>query len=76
MNKRLDHALKPLRARSDAEQEAAADILLAYIDAQKAGTWLTAAPVAEIERRLSNPMPPASDEDVAELAELFDRLAR
>ncbi|GIK82328.1 MAG: hypothetical protein M5U33_05915 [Pseudorhodoplanes sp.] len=73
MNKRLDHALKQVRTLSDAEQEAAADILLEYIDAQKAGTWLTAAQVAEIERRLSNPMPPASDEDVAEL---FDRLAR
>lgn len=52
MNKRLDEALTKVRALSDVEQQAAADLLFDYLEANAAGTWLTKEQIAEIEQRL------------------------
>lgn len=69
MNKRLDEALSKVRALSDQEQQAAADILFDYLEGTAAGTWLSPEQVAEIERRLdANDI--ASDEEVKAF---FDR---
>jgi hypothetical protein len=69
MNKRLDEALSKVRALSDEEQQAAADILLDYLEGTAAGTWLSPEQIVEIERRLdANDI--ASDEEVKAF---FDR---
>ena len=73
MNKRLDQALTKIRALSEEEQDVAADILLEYVEAKKAGTWLSREQGEEIERRIANPLPHASDADVQTL---FDRLTK
>jgi guanylate kinase len=52
MNKRLEEALAKVKVLSDDQQREAAEILFEYIEARKAGTWLTPEQVAEIERRL------------------------
>jgi hypothetical protein len=64
MNKRLDEALTKVRALSDEEQQAAAELLFEYLEATAAGTWLTPEQVAEIERRLKED-DIASDEEVS-----------
>jgi hypothetical protein len=70
MNKRLDEALNKVRALSDEEQQAAAELLFDYLQANEAGTWLSPEQIAEIERRLeTNDI--ASDE---EISAVFGRL--
>jgi hypothetical protein len=73
MNKRLDEALTKVRALSDEEQQAAADLLFDYIEGKAAGTWLTPEQIAEIERSLSDNEPYATDEEVRAV---FDRLTK
>jgi hypothetical protein len=64
MNRRLDDALTRVRTLPEEEQQAAADLLFEYLDAQAEGTWPTRAQIAEIERRLAaNDI--ASDDEVA-----------
>ena len=70
MNKRLDEALTKVKTLSEDEQQEAAEILLEYIEAREAGTWLTPEQLAEIERRLEED-DVASDEEVKEV---FTRL--
>jgi hypothetical protein len=73
MNKRLEDALTQIRKLSDDEQSAAAELLFEYLDAQKQDVWLSPGQVAEIERRLSEKKPYATDEEVRAT---FDRLTR
>ncbi len=73
MNKRLDQVLTKIRALSEEEQDVAADILLEYVEAKKAGTWLSREQVEEIERCLSDAEPFASDEEVKAV---FGRLTK
>jgi hypothetical protein len=70
MNRRLDEALTKVRALSDEEQQAAADLLLDYIEGTSTGTWLSPEQIAEIERRLGD-NDIASDEEVKAF---FDRM--
>jgi hypothetical protein len=52
MNKRLDEALTKVKALSEDEQREAAEILLQYVEAREAGTWLTREQIAEVETAL------------------------
>ena len=63
MNKRLDEALTKVRALPDEEQQEAARLLIDYVDALEAGTWLTPDQVAEVEKALDDD-DVASDEEV------------
>jgi hypothetical protein len=73
MNKRLEEALTQIRELSDDEQTVAAEMLFEFLDAQKRDIWLSPEQVAEIERRLSDRQPYASDDDVRET---FARLTK
>jgi hypothetical protein len=63
MNKRLDEALNKVRALSDEEQQAAAELLFEYLESAAADPRLTSEQIAEIERRLEKD-DIATDEDV------------
>jgi len=63
MNKRLDEALMKVRALSDKEQQAAADLLLDFVEGTKAGTWPSPEQIAEIEAVLKE-NDYATDEEV------------
>ncbi len=63
MNKRLDEALNKVRALSDEEQQAAAELLFDYLQSTEAGTRLTPQQIAEIEQRLEQD-DIATDEEV------------
>ena len=67
MNKQLDEALTKVNALSDEQQDEVAELLLEYVEANAAGVWLTTAQVAEIERRLADDAPYATEEEVREV---------
>lgn len=73
MNKRLEDALTRIRQLPDAEQSAAAELLFEFLDAQKRDVWLSPAQIAEIERRLFDRKPYATEQEVRAT---FDRLTR
>jgi hypothetical protein len=73
MNKRLEEALTQIRELSDDEQSVAAEMLFEFLEAQKRDIWLSPEQVAEVERRLSDRQPYASDEAVQET---FARLTK
>lgn len=73
MNKRLEDALSRIRELSDDEQSAAAELLFEFLDAQKRDIWLSPEQVAEIERRLADKKPYATEDEVRAT---FDRLTR
>ncbi len=64
MNKRLDEALTKVKALSDEEQQEAAEWLFAFLDSQKADAGLTPEQIAEIERRVAEDGPYATEEEV------------
>jgi len=63
MNKRLDEMLNKVRALSDEEQQAAAELLSDYLKSTESMPDLTPEQIAEIERRLDED-DIASDEEV------------
>ncbi len=73
MNKRLDQVLTRLKSLPDEEQDAAADFLVEYLDARQSGDLLTPEQIAEIERRLANPMLYATADEVRIV---FNRLTK
>jgi hypothetical protein len=73
MNKQLDDAIHRLRALPDDRQSEAAALLLDFLDEQQSDVGLTSEQMAEIERRLSDDEPYASD---AEVRAVFDRLTK
>lgn len=73
MNKHLDEAIARVRALPDERQREAAEILLEFVDDQGSDVHLTTEQIAEIERRLSDDEPFASDDDVRAL---FHRLTK
>ena len=73
MNKRLDEAITRVRKLSDEQQHVAAEILLDFVEQEQADIHLTPDQIAEIERRLSDDEPYASDEEVRAT---FDRLTK
>jgi hypothetical protein len=73
MNKRLDEALTQVRALPEEQQQAAAELLFEYLDAQKADAWLSPEQIAEIERRVAEDGPYATEDEVRET---FARLTK
>jgi hypothetical protein len=64
MNKRLDDAIAKVQALPDDKQSEAAALLFEFLDQEQAGFSLTPEQVAEIERRLSDDEPFATDDEV------------
>ena len=64
MNKRLNEAIARVQALPDDKQGEAATLLFDFLDQEQAGVSLTAEQIAEIERRLSDDEPYASDDEV------------
>ena len=64
MNKRLTEAIAKVQALPDEKQGEAAALLFDFLDQEQSGISLTAEQIAEIERRLSDDEPYASDEEV------------
>jgi hypothetical protein len=73
VNKHLDEAITRVRKLSDEQQRVAAEILLDFVEQEQADVHLTPDQIAEIERRLSDDEPYASDEEVRAT---FDRLTK
>jgi hypothetical protein len=64
MNKQLDDAISRLKSLPEERQREAADLLFDFIDQASSDIYLTPDQIAEIERRLSDKEPYASDEEV------------
>jgi hypothetical protein len=73
MNKRLDDAISRLKSLPEDRQIEAADLLLDFLDGDAASISLTPEQIAEIERRLGDDEPFASE---AEVRATFDRLTK
>jgi len=73
MNKHLDDAIARLRSLPEERQREAADLLRDYLDQDSSDIHLTPEQIAEIERRLSDDEPFASD---AEVRSTFERLTK
>jgi len=73
MNKQLNDAILEVQALPDDRQDEAAALLLEFLDQQQSDVILTPEQVAEIERRLSDDEPYATDEEVRSV---FDRLTK
>jgi len=73
MNKHLDDAITRLKALPDERQRQAADLLFDFLEQELSDIELTPEQIAEIERRLSDDEPFASD---AEVRATFERLTR
>ena len=73
MNKHLNDAILKVQALPDDKQREAAALLLEFLDQEQSDISLTTEQVAEIERRLSDDEPYASDDEVRAV---FDQLTR
>jgi len=73
VNKHLDEAVARLKALPNDRQREAAEILWEFVEDQNTDVHLTPEQIAEIERRLSDDEPFASDEQVRAL---LDRLTK
>jgi len=73
VNKHLDEAIERVKALPDDRQREAAEILREFVEHQDMDIHLTPEQIAEIERRLSDDEPYASDEDVRSV---LDRLTK
>jgi hypothetical protein len=73
MNKRLDDAIVRLRSLPVERQNEAAELLLDFLDEDVSNLSLTPEQISEIERRLGNDEPFATE---AEVRETFDRLTK
>ena len=73
MNQRLEEAITQIKTLPDERQHEAALILLDFLDRQESDVDLTPEQIAEIERRMSDDGPYASDEEVRSL---FARLTK
>jgi hypothetical protein len=63
MNKRLSEAISRISGLSDDRQQAAATVLLDFLDSENSEGLLTPEQIVELERRLDNEVY-ASDEEV------------
>jgi hypothetical protein len=73
MNKHLDEAITQVKSRPEEGQREAAELLFEFLDQQSSEVRLTQEQVAEIERRLGDDEPYASDQEVRDL---YARLTR
>jgi hypothetical protein len=64
MNKRLEEAIARVEALSEDRQGEAAEVLFAFLDTHIGDVQLTPEQIAEIERRMSDNEPFATDEEV------------
>ncbi len=64
MNKRLHEAIEKVQALPDDRQTEVAMLLFEFLDQEQSEFSLTPEQVAEIERRLSDDEPYATDEEV------------
>ena len=73
MNKQLDEAIARVKALPDDRQREAAELLFEFIANEHSDAYLTPEQIAEIERRMLDDGPYASDEEVRAV---FDRLTK
>jgi len=73
MNKQLSEAIAKVQTLSDHEQSEAAALLFEFLDQEQPDISLTPEQIAEIERRLSDDEPYATDEEVRAV---FGRLTK
>jgi hypothetical protein len=73
MNKHLEEAVTRLKSLPEDRQNEAADLLFEFLEQEASEVYLTPEQIAEIERRLSDGEPYASD---AEVRATFDRLTK
>ena len=71
MNQQLQEAIERVKALPEEGQQQAALLLLGFLDQQNPDLYLSPEQIAEIERRLNDDGPYASDEEVRSV---FDRL--
>jgi hypothetical protein len=71
MNQQLEEVLEQVKALPDEQQQELAQILLAFLDRKNPDLYLSPEQIAEIERRLDDDGPYATDEEVRSV---FDRL--
>jgi hypothetical protein len=64
MNRRLEAAIARVQALPDDRQGEAAEVLFAFLDAHVADIQLTPEQIAEIEQRMSDEEPFATDKEV------------
>jgi hypothetical protein len=64
MNRRLEEAIARVEALPDDRQSEAAEVLFAFLDTQVGDIQLTPAQIAEVERRMPDDEPFATDEEV------------
>jgi len=73
MNQRLEEVIERVRALPDDRQQAAAFVLLGFLDQQNPDLYLSPEQIAEIERRAADDGPYATDEEVRTT---FERLTK
>jgi hypothetical protein len=73
VNKHLDEAIARVKALPEDRQREAAELLFEFIANEHPDFYLTPEQIAEIERRMSDDGPYASDEEVRAV---FDRLTK
>jgi hypothetical protein len=73
MNRQLEQVLEQVRELPDERQQEVAQVLLAFLDQQNPDLYLSPEQIAEIERRVADDGPYASDEEVRSV---FERLTR
>jgi len=73
MNKQLSEAIAKVQTLSDHKQSEAAALLFEFLDQEQPDISLTPEQIAEIERRLSDDEPYATDEEVRAV---FGRLTK
>jgi len=64
MNQLLEEVLEQVRALPEERQQEVAQILLSFLDEQNPDLYLSPEQIAEIERRVSDDGPYATDEEV------------
>jgi putative addiction module component (TIGR02574 family) len=73
MNKRLDEVIARVKELPDDEQQQIAELILEILANQQPDAYLTPEQIAEIERRMSDDEPYATEEEVRAV---FDRLTK
>jgi aryl-alcohol dehydrogenase-like predicted oxidoreductase len=73
MNQRLEEAIEQVKALPEERQQEAAQILLAFLDQQNPDLYLSPEQIEEIERRMADDGPYATDEEVRSV---FARLTK
>ncbi len=64
MNQLLEEALEQVKALPEERQQEAAQVLFAFLDQENPELYLSPEQIAEIERRMSDDGPYATDEEV------------